>query len=160
MIKLVNSNPPIFEFEIERDGTPTVIKVKALFWFEYDEDARKDKLETAIAQYNNKDKPYRNLDQWLGCFEFQQLDEWTVLDDSDNDDFRTKLIGCKSLLPIYDALCAQRKGTFLTHDSIRDLLNKPDISDRTITAYLARIEEALGIDLDRPRAEKKVSLKR
>jgi len=74
-MKLLKSSPPIFELQIDRDGTPTVVKVKALFWHEYDKDARQDKLQTSIRLFST----YKNFEQWLHCFEFEQLDEWTVV---------------------------------------------------------------------------------
>lgn len=74
-MKLVKSTPPIFELEIDRDGTPTIIKVKALFWYDYDEEARADKLSSAVSMYPT----YKSLEQWLGCFEFAQLDEWPAI---------------------------------------------------------------------------------
>ena len=74
LIKLIKSYPPVFEFEIDRDGVPTIIKAKALFWNYYDEDARQDKLKTSIERFAFE----KNLDCWLYGFEYQQLDEWPI----------------------------------------------------------------------------------
>jgi len=74
MLRLIKSSPPIFEFEIDRDGVQAVIKVKALYWYDYDAEARQDKLQTSIDRFAFE----KNLDCWLCVFEYQQLDEWRV----------------------------------------------------------------------------------
>ena len=75
MIKLVKSNPPIFEFQLTRENqTLVVVKLKAMYWYQYDESARQDKLQTSIDRFSF----CKNLDQWIGIFEYQQLDEWEI----------------------------------------------------------------------------------
>ncbi len=97
-IRLASSNPPIFEFETFRDSKPVVIKAKALYWNHFNEDARQDKLKTSVERFSH----YKNIEQWLACFEYQQLDEWPV--EKDNSGKITALLmdcftGLNNILP-------------------------------------------------------------
>lgn len=71
MIKLIKSNPPIFEFELLRESQLVVIKLKALYWFQYDESARQDILQTSVERFAT----YKNLAQWIACFDYLLLNE-------------------------------------------------------------------------------------
>jgi hypothetical protein len=74
MIRLVRSNPPIFEFEVQMGSQLCVVKLKALYWLQFDEASRKDKLQTSIERFAT----YKSFDQWLGCFDYQLLDQWAA----------------------------------------------------------------------------------
>jgi hypothetical protein len=142
-----NFTAPMLELSVTHEGTQSIVRVFGVLKVD-------DHLFESLHSLTTRFGFTQGLHDWVYSNSLQLMSVSSI----ELDDAAAALIGKPALHTIYQLLKQKRHGHYLTYQEIQSKLPNGPVEEKTIGEYLNRLSEETGIDLERPRGQKKVRL--